>query len=319
MACRCWRARCGPILTRWKRLVSASSCSTTPNFIAPEVIATPHLNRTDPAGKLPSTLTDRHALAVLIYMYLFYRHPLRGGAVHHTDAAKDEDLSTGSKALFVEHPTDAGNRIRTDHLSKTQLPWGDAGLMPGSIAGPLLAELFHKAFVDGLHTPPQRPTPSEWEAALVRTIDLIQPCTGDCEMGWYVFDNSTRPRCPLCHTPYTGALPVLNRYSSRHSGSYQPDNHGVMVWNGQSLFPWHVNRRVSPNEHLGAEQRRGIGYFQFHQGDWYLVNEGMSQMYDVAAQRDVAIGGNVKLANGSQLLLSREDGGRLIQVQLVNG
>ena len=27
-------------------------------------------------------MTDRHALAVLIYMYLLYRHPLRGGKVH---------------------------------------------------------------------------------------------------------------------------------------------------------------------------------------------------------------------------------------------
>ena len=51
----------------------------TPDFIAPEVIATQHLNKTDPDRVLPSTLTDRHALAVLIYMYMFYRHPLRGG------------------------------------------------------------------------------------------------------------------------------------------------------------------------------------------------------------------------------------------------
>jgi serine/threonine protein kinase len=291
----------------------------TPDFIAPEVIATQHLDKTDKARKLPSTLTDRHALAVLIYMYLFYRHPLRGGKVHDTDATKDEELSMGSKALFVEHPTDASNRVKPATLTKAQMPWCDPAKMPFTIAGPLLAELFRKAFIDGLHDPQSRPTASDWENAIVRTIDMIQPCQQKCEMGWYVFDNSTKPKCPFCGAPYVGKLPVLNFYSSRHSGSYQPDNHRLMVWDGQSLFPWHVNRKIFPNEHLAADQRKRTGYFQLHQGDWYLVNEAMPQMRDVTRKADVPIGGNVKLTDGAQILLSAEDGGRLIQVQLVNG
>jgi len=291
----------------------------TPDFIAPEVIETQHLDKSDPNRKLPSTLTDRHALAVLIYMYLFYRHPLRGGKVHDMDATKDEELTMGSRALFVEHPTNAGNRVKADQLSKAQLPWGDPARMPYTIAGPLLADLFRKAFVDGLHTPQNRPTPSEWENALVRTIDMIQPCSAKCEMGWYVFDNSTKPKCPYCGTVYQGKLPVLNLYSSRHSGSYQPDNHRLMVWDGQSLFPWHVNRKVFPNEHLTPDQKKRVGYFQLHQGDWFLVNEGMPQMRDITAGKDVPVGGHVKLTDGSQFLLSRDDGGRVIQVQLVNG
>ncbi|AWU95275.1 helix-hairpin-helix domain-containing protein [Azospirillum ramasamyi] len=291
----------------------------TPDFIAPEVIATQHLDKKDPARKLPSALTDRHALAVLIYMYLFYRHPLRGAKVHDTDASKDEELSMGVRALFVEHPTDQSNRVRADHLKATELPWADPVKMPYTIAGPLLASLFEKAFIDGLHDPQKRPTPSEWENALVRTIDMIQPCSSKCEMGWYVFDNTRKPKCPFCGTPYQGKLPVLNLYSSRHSGTFQPDNHRVMVWNGQSLFPWHVNRKVFPNEHLTPEMKKRVGYFQLHQGDWYLVNEGMPQMHDVAAKKDLPIGGNVRLSDGSQYLLSREEGGRLIQVQLVEG
>lgn len=290
----------------------------TPDFIAPEVIATQHLDKTDPARKLPSSLTDRHALAVLIYMYLFYRHPLRGGKVHDMDATRDEELSMGERALFVEHPGDASNRVRADQLPRSHLPWGDPGRLPHTVAGPLLAELFRRAFVDGLHDPAQRPTASEWETALVRTIDMIQPCSNRCEMAWYVFDNSTRPRCPFCGTPYTAPLPVLNLYSSRHSGTFQSDNHRVMVWDGQSLFPWHVNRRVFPNERLTPQQRRRVGYFQCHQGAWYLVNEAMPHMHDVTDKRDVPIGGHVTLTDGRQILLSREDGGRLIQVQIAN-
>lgn len=289
----------------------------TPDFIAPEVIATQHLKKADPERKLPSTLTDRHALAVLIYMYLFYRHPLRGGKVHDMDAVKDEELAMGSKALFVEHPNNRSNRVKADQLTKAELPWCDPAIMPYTIAGPLLAELFRRAFVDSLHSPHNRPTPSEWENALVRTTDMIQPCSNSCEMGWYVFDNTTKPRCPFCRTPYSGKLPVLNLYSSRHSGSYQPDNHRVMVWDGQSLFPWHVNRRVFPNEHLAPEQKKRVGYFQLHEGEWYLVNEGMPQLHEADAKRDVPIGGNIKLVEGGRILLSREDGGRLVQVQLV--
>ena len=290
----------------------------TPDFIAPEVIATQHLDKTDPNRVLPSTLTDRHALAVLIYMYMFYRHPLRGAKVHDTDASRDEELAMGTAALFVEHPTDDGNRVKADHLTKHQLPWGDPAVIPYTIAGPLLGDLFRKAFVDGLHSPQSRPSAADWELALVRTIDMIQPCSKKCEMGWYVFDNSTAPKCPFCGTVYKDALPILNLYSSRHSGSYQSDNHRVMVWDGQSLFPWHVNRNIFPNERLSPEQKMRVGYFQHHQGDWYLVNEGMPQMHDVTAKLDISIGGNVKLSDGSQFLLSREDGGRLIQVQLAN-
>jgi serine/threonine protein kinase len=291
----------------------------TPDFIAPEVIATQHLEKTDPNRKLPSSLTDRHALAVLIYMYLFYRHPLRGGKMHDMDPTKDEELSMGTKALFVEHPTDDSNRVKANQVSKAQLPWGDPQKIPYTIAGPLLADLFRKAFIDGLHDPQKRPSAADWEIALVKTIDMIQPCANKCEMGWYVFDNSTKPKCPCCGTAYSGKLPVLNLYSSKHSGTYHSDNHRVMVWDGQSLFPWHVNRLIFPNEKLTAAQKKRVGYFQLHQGDWILVNEGMPQMHDVNAKVDVPIGRHVKLTDGSQFLLSREEGGRLIQVQLVNG
>ena len=90
-----------------------------------------------------------------------------------------------------------------------------------------------------------------------------------------------------------------------------------MVWDGQSLFQWHVNRKIFPNEHLTADQKKRTGYFQFHQGNWYLVNEAMPQMKNLTTNMPVSIGESVKLTEGLQLLLSPEDGGRLIQVQLV--
>ncbi|GHU04902.1 kinase [Alphaproteobacteria bacterium] len=291
----------------------------TPDFIAPEVVATQHLSKNDPNRALPSTLTDRHALAVLIYMYLFYRHPLRGAKVHDVDPTRDEEMTMGERALFIEHPTNASNRVRADQLTAAQLPWADPARTPCMIAGPILADLFRRAFIDGLHNPQDRPTPSEWENALVRTIDMAQPCLNRCEMGWYIFDNTTRPVCPCCGAPHQGALPVLNLYSSRHSGIFLPDNHRVMVWDGQSLFPWHVNRLIFPNERLAEAQKKRVGYFQKHQGEWYLANEAMEQMYDVANKRDIPVGDALKLEDGMQILLSREEGGRLLQVQMAGG
>ena len=110
----------------------------TPDFIAPEVLETRSLKIGDPNKKLPSIQTDRHALAVLIYMYLLYRHPLRGGKVNDLDAAKDEELSMGSKALFIEHPSDKSNRPKVDQLSKSELPQGDVTKLPYSICGPYM-------------------------------------------------------------------------------------------------------------------------------------------------------------------------------------
>lgn len=84
----------------------------TAEFIAPEVLSTKHLNKQSPNRKLPNRLTDLHALPVLIYMFLLHRHPLKGGKVHDLDTEKDDLLSMGEKAMFIEHPTDKTHRWR---------------------------------------------------------------------------------------------------------------------------------------------------------------------------------------------------------------
>ena len=65
----------------------------TAEFIAPEVLATKHLNKNDANRKLPNRLTDLHALPVLIYMFLLHRHPLKGGKVHNLETEIDDLLS----------------------------------------------------------------------------------------------------------------------------------------------------------------------------------------------------------------------------------
>lgn len=291
----------------------------TPDFIAPEVVKTTHLSKDDPKRCLPRRETDQHALAVLIYMYLLYRHPLRGGKVHDMqDEQRDESLMMGENALFVEHPTDASNRIRTKNARPTELPWSDTDKVPYTITGPYLSGLFKQSLMDGLHDPSKRPSAGDWETALVKTVDLVQPCQNPaCEQKWYVFDNSTNPKCPFCDTPFKGKLPILNLYSSRREGNFRPDNHRLMVWTGQSLFWWHANSLIVPNERLSDDQKRRVGYFVFHQDKWWLVNERLPDLRDVVNKTDIPIGGKLELKDGQQILFAKGDGGRLAVIQMV--
>ena len=79
------------------------------------------------------------------------------------------------------------------------LPWADVDKIPYTVCGPYLKELFEKTFIDGLHNPNRRPHAGEWDDALKKTVDLMQPCgNSECEQKWFVFDNSTNPECPFC-------------------------------------------------------------------------------------------------------------------------
>lgn len=291
----------------------------TPDFIAPEVMATRELSLDDPNKNLPNINTDRHALAILIYMYLLNRHPLRGGKVWDTDPGKDEAMSMGDKALFIEHPTDNTNRVKVADLDKSQLPQGDPNIRPYTICGPYLKTLFDRAFIDGLHNPQNRPTAAEWEDALVKTCDLVQPCQNpNCEAHWFVFDNKTKPKCPFCGQEYKGQLPILNFYYAPSHGKYRSENYRLMVYDKQTLYKWHSNNLVPANEKTKPEDKRPVGDFHFHNGQWILINRNLPDMYDVTEDKPIAIGQFVPLTDGRQILLDKSQGGRLVMVQLVN-
>jgi serine/threonine protein kinase len=290
----------------------------TPDFIAPEVLASSHLAKADPDRILPTILSDRHALSVMIYNYLLLRHPLRGDKVHDIDPHKDELLAMGEKAHFIEHPNKE-NTIDPETAKASELPWKDTASLPYTITGPYLSQLFEQAFIEGLHQPNKRPTADDWENALVKTVDLVQPCQNkQCGQKWYVFDNSKSPVCPFCKQPYRGSLPVINFYSGR-DGTFSPDNHRLMVYSNQSLFMWHINRFVRPNERLTNAQKRRLGYFVFHQNQWYLVNEGLADLVDVNTKEIHRVGAQIKVDDGLQLLMGKENGDRLFHFQMVEG
>ncbi len=290
----------------------------TADFIAPEVVSSAHLSKGDPARSLPNISTDRHALAVLIYNYLLLRHPLRGDKVHDLEPQKDETLTMGEKALFIEHPQNADNRVNPKKAKPSELPWKDTEKRPYSLTGPYLTALFERAFIDGLHDPTLRPTADEWENALIKTIDFLQPCVNPkCQQKWFIINNVNTPKCSFCDAPLTGVLPVLNFYSERTEGKFVSDNHRLMIYTNQSLFPWHTNRLIQPNERLAEHHKQRQGYFVLHNQQWYLVNERMKTLVNAQTKEAYPVGAQIKLANDMQLLTGTEPGDRLLHVQIV--
>ncbi|CAD7797386.1 hypothetical protein CHRY9390_00160 [Chryseobacterium aquaeductus] len=291
----------------------------TADFIAPEVLKTKHLKLQDSNRILPNQKTDLHALAILIYMYLLRRHPLRGGKIWDLESEKDEILSMGEKAVFVEHPTDEINRVKVDHLKKWNLFWGDPSKIPYTVTGPYLSELFKKAFIDGLHNPLLRPIANEWETALLKTVDLIQPCSNvNCDEKWYVFDNTSKPKCPFCGTPHKGTLPVVDLYYKFKDNVWKPENHRLMVYHNQYLFKWHVSKKVIRNESLTALDKKPVGYFTFYQNKWVLINQSLPNMKDLTEDKAIPVNTMVELTDGKKIMLSDEEGGRLMYITLTN-
>ncbi|MBU1741374.1 MAG: kinase [Proteobacteria bacterium] len=298
----------------------------TPGFIAPEVLSTMHLDFKDPNRKLPNRLTDCHALAVLIYTYLLYRHPLDGRmSCDAQDPNRDEILRFGEKALFIEHPKDRRNRPDRLWLEKnyppmklkSRLPWADPDALPYTVLGPHLGTLVKRAFIDGLHNPAQRPSANEWETALVKTWDCVLRCASPgCEQGFFVYDNSLKPRCPFCGTAYGHSVPVLDFYTNRRKGKYTPDNHRLVAFDGQGLHHWHADAQCFPNERLDPSRNARLAYFTFHQGMWLLVNEGLTDLMEVQTKKEYPPGKFVVLKSGLQLLLKKGDGGRVVNVQI---
>lgn len=279
----------------------------TPGYIAPEVLSTCHLPLKDPNRKHPCTGTDQYALAVLIYQYLMFRHPLKGPKVNSTKSAEEDDiLSLGAKALFVEHPTDRSNRPPDHQLGVTY----DA-------LGPLLVNLFNQAFVDGLHAPSRRPSARDWEDALIKTWDLLHPCTNPaCTHKWFVVSRKGAQRCPFCKTAISGNIFKLKFRKEARPGTWLPDGEQV-VYNGLPIMKWHVYDNIQPNESISdADRSELLADCAFYGGQWILINRKLQHMLSPSGT-PVAPNSAVALKAGAQFRLSNEPHGRIAEVEIV--
>lgn len=297
----------------------------TPDFIAPEVMGTAHLEKTDAQRVLPSRLTDLHALSVLIYMYLLHRHPLKDSKkiFDMNDDKNDDALRMGSAALFIEHPTDLSNSVDCKALGKGQLPWHDTRKRPYSLTGPYLSKLFNSAFIDNLHRPNQRPTAAEWEHALVETMNLLLPCLNpDCQEKWFVFDSRSSKSgvCPFCGEVHNKDILLLSDLMFWRNNQYHREQKEIVGYDGLSLYRWHINGLFNYDENTSAEDAKRLAYICHHNNQWLLVNEGIPELNDISDEykpKQVPIGHFIRLQNGTVLNFGRDHGARKTRVSLL--
>lgn len=290
----------------------------TPGYIAPELLMKEDLQRQ--RGIIPEANfnTDDHALAVLLYQLLLYRHPLYGPKRNTNpdiDPSEEDRWLFAEGATYIEDPVDTSNRPRGRIVSAATL-------------GPTIERLFQRAFVNGLRLgqPGKRPTPGEWEDALTRLYDRIVPCANpDCPQRFFAAPELPGNAfvCPLCRVELSGPATVpylrLRRYAQ---GQYLDDaNYVVVGWPGRVLHEWHLATHVKPvPDNNSVYDPQPVARFEYDQEQdiWVLRNLRMSKLLPSDQQHYVPIGGTVPLEHGMTMWLSGAGDSRLAEVQMAS-
>ena len=147
----------------------------TPGYGAPELVS-----RESGA----TTLTDAHALAVLIFETLTTSHPFRGDDVLDTDPEYQREYADCFRLPWIDHPADDSNSCETGVTPRRDL------------LSQRLWALSTTAFVDALENPRVRPTAALWAAALHSAAGQVVVCQ-DCGWGYRAIAGS----CLMCGRP----------------------------------------------------------------------------------------------------------------------
>jgi eukaryotic-like serine/threonine-protein kinase len=167
-------------------------------FMAPEILRD---------EKLPSTVSDLHSLAVLLFYLFVHGHPLLGvradSAYAWDDGAHISDTELlvhnfGLKPLFVFDPDDRSNSPAPGDPMATWWP-----IYPQQFRG-----VFTRAFTTGLHDASLygRVTEGTWRRALLRLNDSVSTCP-QCRAAVFFDAEEPARRCWDCGA----ALPVPPR------------------------------------------------------------------------------------------------------------
>ena len=288
----------------------------TPGYIAPELLMDEDLQRQ--RGIIPQANfnTDNHALAVLLYQLLLYRHPLIGPKRHPNpdlDAADEDRWLLAEGATYIEDPVDTSNRPKRLAISAATL-------------GPTVEKLFQRAFVNGLRLgqPGRRPTAQEWEDALTRLYDRIVPCANPrCQQRFFAAPEQPGAPfvCSLCQTELSGpsGVPYL-RLRRFENGQYLDDaNYVVVGWPGRVLHEWHLATQVKPvPDNSTVYNPAPVARFEYDQDQkiWVLRNLRMSKLLPTDKNHYVPINEVVPLEAGMTMWLTGSHDSRLAEVQM---
>lgn len=253
----------------------------TPGYMAPELIR-------DEAQ--PSTDTDLHSLAVLLFQLWIWHHPLHGEQEYRI-RCWDLPAQTrvyGQNPVFIFDPNDGSNRLPNDpQYATAQRRWD------GCPAG--LRQLFTRAFTDGLRKPELRVTEGEWQRLFSQLRDGVLPC-GGCRAVNLWESGQMSVACWHCRQPI--AIPpklVFGHANGRHV---------VLLTKTAKLR----RRHVDPHDEQTADDI--IGDLTQHPKDpsvWGLRNQGSTPwtatapdggMKEIAPQRSVSLTAGMKLNIG---------------------
>lgn len=140
---------------------SESQVLGTWEYMAPEIIL----------GKAkPSTKTDLHSLAVLLFRLWMWHHPMHGNletAICCWDDHAKKKIY-GEDPVFIYHPTDPRNRPQDPSYGTVRRRWE---ICPHS-----LKTMFIQAFTEGLKNPDRRIRETEWQRMFLQLKDTVMQC-----------------------------------------------------------------------------------------------------------------------------------------------
>jgi eukaryotic-like serine/threonine-protein kinase len=165
----------------------------TMEYMAPEIIQ----SRAD-----PSTETDLHSLAVLLFYLWVWHHPFHGEMEYrfHCWDIPAKKKVYGESPVFVFDPENPANRLPPDpDYATARERWQ---YCPQDLRG-----TFIRAFTEGLRDPGRRVTEGEWQSLFSAIKDRLVICPR-CRAENFTGADGTMSPCWHCHTALS-APPVL--------------------------------------------------------------------------------------------------------------
>lgn len=163
-----------------------STCQVwgTMEYMAPELI------RGD--VEHPSTETDLHSLAVLLFLLWIWHHPFHGAMEYQVrcwDLPAKKQVY-GTTPVFIFDAGDKRNQLPNDSDYATAgKKWASCPLV--------IRDLFTKAFTSGLREPARRVTEGEWQNSFLKLKDSLLSCAACRAVNlWEV--SAVNPQCWHC-------------------------------------------------------------------------------------------------------------------------
>lgn len=246
----------------------ASTCQIwgTLEYMAPELVRGEETH--------PSTQTDLHSLAVLLFYLWMWHHPFHGEMEYRIRCwdLQAKKLIYGERPVFIWDPHNTENRLPADPDYRTaEKRWQT--MCPTS-----LRDLFTKAFTEGVKDPGRRVTEGEWQRLFQQLKDSVLPCPS-CRASNLWDPHSAAQKCWHCER----SLPGPPRLEFNYIGKLK---HYVVLTKGARLLHRHVDPHADEDR---ADQV--LGEVVPHPSDpklWGLRNLSKTPWVATAANQQVA-------------------------------